>query len=129
VHELGHVLGMAHEHSRPGRDNHVKFQCQKLSDFDEKLEELRQMIPSADWLDLCLSLENASRVGAGAQEYIEGRVMDNDEQTGNQWPIGHHDRLYDTMSVMNYPSDRFSHKPCWGKIDGGDNVLAECPLA
>jgi hypothetical protein len=105
-----------HEHARPGRDNHVKFQCQKLSDFNASLAEVRKTIPNANWQDLCLSSENAYRVNAGAKDYVERRIMDIDMRTGNQWPIDDHDRPYDIMSIMNYPSDLLASKPCWGKM-------------
>ncbi|KAG9186329.1 hypothetical protein G6011_02885 [Alternaria panax] len=40
AHELGHVLGLVHEHQRKDRDNFINFDCSKLLGYDEAKAEI-----------------------------------------------------------------------------------------
>jgi hypothetical protein len=60
AHEMGHVLGMVHEHQREDRDDHVNFDCTKVAGYDDvkktydknpsKYAESMEEICASNWL-------------------------------------------------------------------------------
>jgi len=40
MHELGHAVGLTHEHQRADRDKYLKFRCQNLEGFDEAIKDV-----------------------------------------------------------------------------------------
>ncbi|KAK4954643.1 hypothetical protein LTR10_008076 [Elasticomyces elasticus] len=44
VHELGHVIGLEHEHQRPDRDEDIDFHCEALIGFDDAEAKVKAAI-------------------------------------------------------------------------------------
>jgi hypothetical protein len=82
LHELGHILGMVHEHQRPDRDNYIEFLMHNINDRDiiyesslkdkESYDDLRKPLPDYDihscmhyWCTACTKDDNVM-VGAFA---------------------------------------------------------------
>lgn len=40
AHELGHAIGIQHEHQGPDRDSFVRFNCRKLEGYREAKEKI-----------------------------------------------------------------------------------------
>ncbi|CAI9637377.1 unnamed protein product [Alternaria burnsii] len=60
LHELGHVLGQAHEHNREDRDTYVKVQYKQLADWEDCWARARQKEGDRITEDgLCLSMYRA----------------------------------------------------------------------
>ncbi|KAL1610470.1 hypothetical protein SLS60_002138 [Paraconiothyrium brasiliense] len=136
AHELGHVLGMSHEHQRWDRDDHILFRCDSLVGIFDAVDGLqadRPGLSEQDALDLlCTDRELAIEYGSPSSEYgkynhfslyyfyripQEGRFADilpnnlvkGDGLSQKQEPIFDGPGGFDVDSIMIYPSMANSH--------------------
>ncbi|KAL5417538.1 hypothetical protein PMIN03_001496 [Paraphaeosphaeria minitans] len=106
VHELGHVLGMTHEHQRKDRDNSVAYRCHNVEDFQKKFEQLQSEISDATWSDLCDNIVNGVKVGFSGRDFVRGySAGDPRTRQGQtlQWEVADHGEPYDHKSHHAVP--------------------------
>ncbi|KAK5721110.1 hypothetical protein LTR15_007074 [Elasticomyces elasticus] len=91
THELGHVVGLGHEHQRPDRDNDIIFQCYNLDGYMEARAKVLWAIrypdsaemkipecPRVEQIDacmtnvVCMDLEYAEHFFPHAAQYVHG---------------------------------------------------------
>ncbi|KAK4548754.1 hypothetical protein LTR36_008527 [Oleoguttula mirabilis] len=123
MHELGHVMGLAHEHQRPDRNDVLRFVCSNLDGYEagvaaaEEDEEVLfdDDLEPADRINLiCGDAMFARAYFNPALSFIRGTFMqtDTDDQRWRYYVSG---TPFDTESIMIYSSDLGSKKP------GSDN--------
>ncbi|KAL1591421.1 hypothetical protein SLS60_012034 [Paraconiothyrium brasiliense] len=129
VHELGHILGMAHEHQRKDRDAWVAYRCHNVKDFYTIFKKFKAGNPDATWSDLCDNIANAlvmdfagsnfvRQYSAGDPRGREGRTL--------TWEVADYGEPYDPASIMHYSSDAFREGGLWchhDKTDGCTLVI------
>jgi hypothetical protein len=128
VHELGHVLGMEHAHTRQDRDDYVQFRCEKLVEYYEKLGQyMMKKKPEDGPNGLCEDWNIAAWLGFSAADYVKGALPAGEQVPGQSprtyrlWPV-RSSGPYPVESVMQYPSDGAASGLCTKKN------LKECPL-
>jgi hypothetical protein len=109
---------MMHEHQRPDRDEHVRFDCLKLLDYYSAIAAARADDPSTISTELCYDVRVAQKYGFSGQSYVttltRGGVYG--LQIDGETP-------YDVDSIMHYHSYIMGNEKC----QKGDQ--AQCPLA
>ncbi|ORY17870.1 hypothetical protein BCR34DRAFT_596737 [Clohesyomyces aquaticus] len=105
AHELGHVLGLKHEHQRIDRDKYMKYDCTKIQGYDKAFEEAKKK--GKEHL-LCTDPAVAIEF-----KFIGHAFTSSFPKKGD----------YDIKSIMHYPSDYFGTPACKenAKIDN-------CPM-
>ncbi|ORX97360.1 hypothetical protein BCR34DRAFT_607322 [Clohesyomyces aquaticus] len=98
AHELGHVLGLLHEHQRVDRENYVNFKCANVQGFHETQTVSFEQNPSEDANSICTNYSVAQRYGFDAMQYIP---EDNHFQTDAS-------PTFDFNSIMLYDSKTFA---------------------
>lgn len=89
VHELGHVVGFWHEHTRPDRDKHVNIIRENIMSGKEKTSLITRMIYNCFFLSFFVG-----------QEYNFNKL--NEEEVNS---LG---LIYDYDSIMHYARNTFS---------------------
>ncbi len=87
AHELGHSMGLHHEHQRADAPEHVRFHCENLEDYDERKKAGYNMDR------LCTNRREAEGAKFLAFDFIAIRPAD-DRMT--------QDDPYDPKSIMHY---------------------------
>lgn len=106
-------MGMAHEHQRWDRDDHVEFRCDNLVgmwDIINKARIAENMSPAQAHRALCEDLAMAERYHAPSRDYIKGAGLDVNTRPQLDGPGG-----FDMDSIMLY--DSYS-----GSAAGDDHV-------
>ncbi|PSN71997.1 hypothetical protein BS50DRAFT_583601 [Corynespora cassiicola Philippines] len=103
AHEIGHVLGMVHEHCRHDRDDFVQYRCEKVKGFQEALT--RAVAATK------LKYDNVKGQLCNSQKFALTHDFDGSEYTKGDGVTGlpiDGDTGFDMESVMLYPSIVFS---------------------
>ncbi|KAF2444577.1 hypothetical protein P171DRAFT_494954 [Karstenula rhodostoma CBS 690.94] len=106
AHEFGHVLGMAHEHQRWDRDDHVEFRCANLvgmTDIINRFRVAEKKDYAAASKALCEDQLTAEKWFAPSAEYVKGAGLDVATKPIFDGPGG-----FDMDSIMLYDSYSFS---------------------
>ncbi|KAK4505332.1 hypothetical protein PRZ48_003295 [Zasmidium cellare] len=143
MHELGHVIGLAHEHQRPDRDEHIKFMCKRLWGYDEALEaamkdEQGMMYDSEDESDdeetrvlkICNYPYYAKAYFPQALDYIRGDRFRGDEEE-QIWKNRQFSDKFDFDSIMIYSSSDLAKeeekRPMVRRSDRSDFYMGGSP--
>ncbi|KAF2451613.1 zincin [Karstenula rhodostoma CBS 690.94] len=108
VHELGHVLGMAHEHQRKDRDGSVAYRCHNVQGFYTKFEKFKASNPDAKWSDLCDDLINALLMDFAGKNFVRQFSLGDARSREGRfiiWEVADYGEPYDQQSIMHYHSD------------------------
>ncbi|ORY13802.1 hypothetical protein BCR34DRAFT_561359 [Clohesyomyces aquaticus] len=121
AHEIGHVLGLAHEHVRDDRDHYVLYNCRNVVDYMDKLTKMWKKDLNLDITDLCNNLDvaNDPEIDFMGSQFIKGHTYNRGKASTQTVNYG----TYDMHSIMHYPSVTFS---------GFEECRADatlCPLA
>ncbi|KAI4670881.1 uncharacterized protein J4E88_009633 [Alternaria novae-zelandiae] len=119
AHEIGHVLGMGHEHQRTDRDKHVEFDCKKLKGYSDALARARKALPQFKDHQLCLFADYSKKFQFPAVHYTMSVAYGSPAQ---YWWMKA-DTEYDVDSIMSYSSFQHANEKC----AEGDHP-EECPL-
>ncbi|EMD89015.1 hypothetical protein COCC4DRAFT_72347 [Bipolaris maydis ATCC 48331] len=115
MHELGHVLGMAHEHNHPDRDTYLKITPKALADWDSCWQRVHAHEgPLITPENLCRSIRLTIKYGCTCAAFVKNYV-----EPG--WPIKSN-AGFDIASIMHYASvSGYSNQRC---ITKGE----DCPV-
>ena len=105
-HEIGHVLGMQHEHQRPDRDSYLQFNCSNLQGFSDAWTAYKNAYPfTATQEKLCNDWDTALQFKfTGVYPFIKGKASPSEQVLVSS--------LYDSHSIMHYPSWGFTSGSC-----------------
>ncbi|CAN9221795.1 unnamed protein product [Alternaria alternata] len=119
LHELGHVMGMVHEHQRSDRDTYIKVQYENINDFEECWERAKvKGDPKVTRSDICDNMRYALKYDCLCGHFVKGI-------TGNLLPLFTLD-VYDIDSVMHYPSSSGATTECPNY--GSEESSNRCPI-
>ncbi|KAK5119485.1 hypothetical protein LTR85_007585 [Meristemomyces frigidus] len=106
MHELGHVIGLLHEHQRPDRDQYLQFNCHNLEGYKEAKEQLMEDVynifpKGMTYMErvnaLCTTYDAAKAYLPQALDFAR-----DDKMGVYQEQV--YSRSYDYDSIMHYPS-------------------------
>ncbi|KAK5119449.1 hypothetical protein LTR85_007549 [Meristemomyces frigidus] len=119
MHELGHVMGLAHEHQRKDRGNVLRFVCSNIEGYDEAVTKALadEEVLFDDDLDdkdrtslICGDATFAQHYFPAALSFIRGDFMQTPTDD-NRWQYYGASPTLDTESIMIYNSDLGAKKP------------------
>jgi hypothetical protein len=101
------VLGMAHEHQRWDRDDHVEFRCANLVGMTDvyipRVRAAERMDYATAYAALCADMHTAEKYFAPSAEYVKGAGLDAATRPALDGPGG-----FDMESIMLYDSYSFA---------------------
>ncbi|KAH6625703.1 hypothetical protein C7974DRAFT_414198 [Boeremia exigua] len=115
AHELGHVLGMSHEHIRSDRDAHVLYTCTSVLGY-------------ADALSRAMATESLSAEAAHQRLCDDRAFAQKYDFAGSQFTKNPHGRVhdepggFDAKSIMLYDSDVFAGEGAPLVLLGGGRI-------
>ncbi|KAK5129348.1 hypothetical protein LTR08_003578 [Meristemomyces frigidus] len=119
MHELGHVMGLQHEHQRPDRDETLTYVCKNLEAYEQGVKDAEYDVHALYDDDLalkdritliCLDAQSATVYLPDALAFIRGDNMQVDRDD-ERWPDYAAGGPLDVDSIMIYDSNLAAKNP------------------
>ncbi|KAI6898042.1 hypothetical protein KC318_g3924 [Hortaea werneckii] len=136
MYELGHAMGLAHEHQRPDAWQHLHYKCENLQGYTEALRSARDDDnalfdfdeadddPNEEQMELRMKLVCTEAIYArdtlkSALSFIPGSNMYQNTRADDRWKDYVMSTKFDAVSIINYNSWTGSSKPEAKGKEGG----------
>ncbi|KAK3686548.1 hypothetical protein LTR37_019718 [Vermiconidia calcicola] len=109
MHELGHVIGLQHEHQRPDRGQYLWYQPKNLDDYEDAKEraDIDEYCLWEDDVPIEQRMKEVTQIETFAQKYFPQALdfITATHRDGERWESYTHSTEFDYESIMLYPSN------------------------